>query len=115
MPSIYASTYFQNLAETIDELHVHRMFAINSGYNPELIKQFYSTLYVSGDYKDPPTWKFDFMIQGKYFHMTVDELLSVVNLPQFEGLPTKIHTLAPMTPAEFDVLMDPEVIGDVCP
>src|SRR3954469_3344317 len=91
------------------------MFAINSGFNPELIKQFYSMLYVSGDHKDPSTWKFDFMIQGKDFHMSVDELLSVVNIPRFKGLPAKIHTLAPMPPAEFSTLMDPEVIGDVCP
>src|SRR3954469_6485730 len=91
------------------------MFAINSGFNPELIKQFYSMLYVSGDHQNPSTWKFDFMIQGKDFHMTVDELLCLVNLPRFEGKPDKIHTLAPLTSAEFSVLMDPDVVGDAYP
>src|SRR4051812_35409756 len=43
------------------------------------------------------------------------QLLYVVNLPRFKGMPVKIHTLAPMPPAEFATLMDPEVIGDVCP
>ena len=55
------------------------------------------------------------MIQGKDFHMYIDELLSVVNLPCFEGMTVKIHTLSPMPPTKFATLMDLEVIGDVCP
>ena len=76
------------------------MFAINAGFNPEVIKQFYATLYVSGNPRQPETWKFDYMIQGQDFHLTVDELLALINLPRFEGMPIKIHTLPPMTPAE---------------
>ena len=30
-------------------------------------------------------------------------------------MPVKIHTLPPMTPAEFSVIMDPDVIGDTYP
>ena len=55
------------------------------------------------------------MIQGQDFHLTVDELLALINLPHFEGLPVKIHALPSMTPAEFSVLMDPDVVGDTYP
>ena len=38
LPSLYETTCFQNLAEAIDDLHAHRMFSINAGFNPEVIK-----------------------------------------------------------------------------
>src|SRR4051812_37817916 len=38
MPSLYTTTCFRNIAETIDGLHAHRMFALGTGYNLELIK-----------------------------------------------------------------------------
>ena len=63
---------FQNISQIIDELQAHRVFALPNGYNPELIKQFYSTLYVSGHPYQPATWKFDYMIQGQAFHLTGD-------------------------------------------
>ena len=47
--------------------------------------------------------------------MTVDELLSLVNLPRFEGFPVKVHTLPPLTPAEFSLVMDPKVVGNTYP
>src|SRR4051812_40701210 len=48
MPSLYSTTCFQNMTETIDELHAQHMFVLKSRYNSEPIKQFYSMLYVSG-------------------------------------------------------------------
>ena len=115
MPSFYSVLAFQNLTQIIDELQAHRMFALNDGYNPELIKQFYSTLYVSGHPRQSATWKFDYMIQGQVFHLTVDQLLEIVNVPRSEGLPHKLHTLPDLTPAEFSVVMDPAVVGDGYP
>src|SRR3954467_492666 len=115
MPSFYSVMAFQNLNQIIDDLHAHRMFALKDGYNPELIKQFYSTLYVSGHPRQPATWKFDYMIQGQVFHLTVDQILEIVNLPRFEGLPLKLHTLPPLTPAEFSTVMDPAVVRDGYP
>src|SRR3954469_20844068 len=93
IPSFYSALAFQNLTQIIDEFHAHRLFSLKDGYNPELIKQFYSTLYVSGNPRQPATWKFDYMIQGQVFHLTVDQIPEIVNLPQFEGLPHKLHTL----------------------
>src|SRR4051812_27837906 len=115
MPSFYSVLAFQNLTQIIDELQAHSLFALKDGYNPELIKQFYSTLYVSGHPRQLATWKFDYMIQGQVFHLIVDQLLEIVNLPQFEGLPQKLHTLPDLTPAEFSVVMDPDVVGDRYP
>ena len=103
---------FQNLTQIIDDFHAHRKFSLKDGYNPELIKQFYSTLYVSGHPRQPATWKFDYMIQCQVFHLTVDQLLEIFNLPRFEGLPHKLHTLPDLTPAEFSVVMDLDIVGD---
>src|SRR4051812_24171025 len=99
MPLLYATTCFQNIADTIDGLHAHRMSSLGTGYNPELMKQFYATLYVTGDHTRPSTWKFDYMIQGQVLHLTVDEFLTVINLPRFEGLFHKLHDFPAMTPA----------------
>ena len=115
MPSVYSTSCFENIAETIDDLHAHKMFALDCGYNPELIKQFYATLYVTGDPQNTKTWKFDYMIQGRVFHMTVDQFLAIINLPRFEGLPHKLHYLPAPTPAEFSTLMNPDVVGDHYP
>ena len=93
MPTFYSTLAFQNMSQIIDELQAHRMFALPNGYNLELIKQFYSTLHVSGHHQQPATWKFDYIIQGQVFHMTIDQFLEIVNLPRFEGLPHKLHTL----------------------
>src|SRR3954471_11556553 len=93
----------------------HHMFALSNGYNQELIKQFYSNLIVDGHPEQPDTWKFDFMIQGQVFHLTVDQFLEIVNLPRFEGLPHKLHTLPDLTPAEFSIVIEPEIIGDGYP
>jgi hypothetical protein len=115
MPTFYSVLAFQNMSQIIDELQAHRIFALPNGYNPELIKQFYSTLYVSGHPNQTATWKFDYMIQGQVFHLTIDQFLEVVNLPRFEGLPVKIHDLPNLTPAEFSAVMNPDVVGDGYP
>lgn len=63
-PSMYATGCFQNITPTTNDFHVHRLFAANHSFNPELIKQFYASLYVSAHRKKPKVWKFDYMIQG---------------------------------------------------
>ena len=115
MPTFYSVLSFQNVAQIIDELHAHRLFALPNGFNPELIKQFYSTLFVSGHPNRTETWLFDYMIQGQVFHLTIDQFLEIINLPRFEGLPVKIHDLPQPTPAEFSAVMNPDVIGDGYP
>src|SRR3954469_25478796 len=45
MPSFYSVLAFQNLSQFIDDFHAHRLLSLKDGYNPELIKQFYSTLF----------------------------------------------------------------------
>src|SRR4051812_47660727 len=115
MPSVYSTSCLENVAETIDGLHAYKMFSLDCGYNPELIKQFYATLYVTCDPENSKTWKFDYMIQGQVFHMTVDQFLAIINLPRFEGLPHKLHDLPAPTPAEFSTIMNPDVVGDNYP
>ena len=55
------------------------------------------------------------MIQGQVFHLTVDQLLEIANLPRFEGLPHKLHTLPDLTLAEFSVVMEPEIVAEGYP
>jgi hypothetical protein len=115
MPSFYSVVAFQNISQIIDEMQAHRVFALPNGYNPELIKQFFSTLYVSGHHNQMESWQFNYMIQGQVFHLTVDQFLEIINLPRFEGLPAKIHSLPNLTPDEFSVVMKPEAISDGYP
>ena len=115
IPSLYSTDCFQNITEAIDRFHAHRMFSTKAAFNPELIKQFFASLYVTGDQNRPETWNFSYMIQGKDFHLTAGQLLELIDLPRFEGKPDKIHSLPPMSAAEFSVVMDPEIVGDGCP
>src|SRR3954463_11170965 len=84
-------------------------------FNSELIKQFYATLYVSGNPDDTTTWILEWMIHGQVFRMHSQEFMEIVNIPRHTGEIAKVHLLPDPTDAEFASLQDPEVTGDHMP
>src|ERR1041384_7609998 len=84
-------------------------------FNSKLIKQFYATLYVSGNPDDTGTWLLEWMIQGKVFRMNSQEFMEIVNIPRHTGDLAKVHVLPDPKDAEFASLLDPEVTGDHMP
>ena len=96
----------------MDDLNLHKLFAMKNSYNQELAKQFYATLYISGERNDTSSWKFEFMIQGKDLHMPTSQFLEIVDLPHYEANLSRLHLLQDMTYAEFVTLLDPAVTGD---
>lgn len=101
--------------DTINSQNLVNLFALRSTFNSELIKQFYATLYVSGEANDTSTWILEWMIQGQVFRMSSQEFMEVINIPHHTGQQDKIHLLADMTDGEFATLLDPEVTEDYLP
>src|SRR3954469_5740012 len=91
------------------------MFAMETPFNSELVKQFYATLYVSGNPDDTSSWILEWMIQVKVFRMHSDEFMDIVNIPRHSGELAKVHLIPDPTEAEFASLLDPEVTGDHMP
>src|SRR3954466_453123 len=54
--SLTSAVCFQNIVETIEARNLTGLFAMETPFNSELVKQFYATLYVSGTPEDPSTW-----------------------------------------------------------
>src|SRR3954463_16231439 len=70
MQSLSSATCFQNIMETIKAQNLTGPFAMETPFNSELIKQFYATMYVSGNPDDTSTWILEWMIQGQVFTCT---------------------------------------------
>ena len=100
---------------SIDAQNLTGLFAKETPFNSELIKQFYATLYVSGNPEDTSTWMLEWMIQGEVFRMDSTEFMDVINIPRHTGAADKVHTLEELTNAEFASLCDPNVTGDAMP
>src|SRR3954469_17988349 len=115
MRSISSSTCFQNIMETIEAQNLTGLFAKETPFNSELIKQFCATLYVSGNPDDTTTWLLEWMIQGQVFQMKSKEFMEIVNIPRHTGDLAKVHVLPDPTDAKFASLLDPEVTGDHMP
>ena len=115
MRSLSSATCFENIVDTIQSQNLLGLFASEATFNSELIKQFYATLYVSGEAKDAATWTLEWMIQGQVFRMSAAEFMDVVNIPRHTGQTDKIHLMADMTDGEFATLLDPEVTQDSIP
>src|SRR3954469_6067826 len=115
MRSISSATCFQNILETIEAQNLTGLFAMETPFNSELIKQFYATLYVSGNPDDTSTWLLECMIQGQVFRMNSQEFMEIVNIPRHTGDLVKVHVLPDPQDAEFASLLDPEVTGDHMP
>ena len=111
----HIATCFQNVLETIESHHMESLLALTTPFNFELVKQFYSTLYISGKRDDITTWVLEWMIQGEPFRMGAAEFMDLINLPRYEEATEKIHLLPAVTNAEFSTLLDPEVVGDAMP
>src|ERR1041385_8638899 len=109
MRSLSTATCFQNVAETIENQNLTRLFALSTPFNSELIKQFYATLYVSGDANEPSSWTLEWMIQGKIFRMSTVEVMEIVNILSHSGIQAQIHLEPDLTNEEFATLWDPEV------
>src|SRR3954467_14657284 len=106
MRSLSTATCFQNIAETIENQNLTRLFALSTPFNSELIKQFYATLYVSGDANEPRTWILEWMIQGEISRMSSAEFIEIVNIPRHTGDLKKIHMEPDMTEEQFYTLLD---------
>ena len=115
LQSLSSVSCFENIVDTISSQNLIGLFALQSTFNSELIKQFYATLYVSGKANDSSTWILEWMIQGEVFHMSSQEFMEVINIPRHTGQQDKIHLLADMTDGEFATLLDPEVTKDFMP
>src|SRR3954470_10156322 len=115
MRSLSTATCFQNVSETIESQNLTRLFALSTPFNSELIKQFYATLYVSGDANVPSTWILEWMIQGQVFRMTSEEFLEIFNIPRHTGELEQIHMVPDLTEAEFTTLLDSEITADFIP
>src|SRR3954469_11295451 len=115
LQSLSSATCFQNIVETIEAKNLIGLFAMETPFNSELIKQFYATLYVSGNPDDTKTWILEWMIQGQVFRMHSQEFMEIVNIPRHTGDVAKVHLLPDPTNAEFASLLDPEVTGDHMP
>src|SRR4051812_26654465 len=109
MRSLSTAACFQNVAETIENQNLTRLFALSTPFNSEVIKQFYATLYVSGEENDPSSWTLEWMIQGKVFRMSSAEFMDIVNIPRHSGVQDKIHEESDLTNEEFATLMDTDV------
>ena len=107
MRSLSTATCFQNIVNTIDSQNLVGLFALSTPFNSELIKQFYATLYVSGDANDSSTWILEWMTQGQVFCMTSQEFMEIVNIPRHTGELEKIHLLPDLFNEEFATLLDP--------
>ena len=112
MHTLYGADCFENVTATMDDLNLHKLFAMENSYNQELAKQLYVTLYISGERNDTSTWMLELMIQGKDFHLTAGQFLEIVDLPRYEADLPKLHILQAMTDGEFSTLLDPAVTGD---
>src|SRR3954468_9563352 len=97
MRSISTATCFQNITETIESQNLTRLFALSTPFNSELIKQFYATLYISGDANEPHTWILEWMIQGEILRMSSAEFMEIVNIPRHIGDLEKIHLKPDLT------------------
>src|ERR1043165_1487622 len=115
MRSISSATCFQNIMETIKEQNLTGLFAMETLFNSELTKQFYATLYVSGNPDDTSTWLLEWMIQGQVIRMHSQEFMEIVNIPRHIGKVAKVHVLPDPKDAEFSSLLDLEVTGDPMP
>src|SRR4051812_27872468 len=115
MRSLSSATCFQNIMETIEAQNLTGLFAMETPFNSELIKQFYATLDVSGNPDDTESWILKWMIQGQVFHMHLQEFMEIINIPRHTGELAKVHLLPDPTYAEFASLLDPKVIGDHMP
>src|SRR3954466_3777705 len=91
MRSLSSATCFQNIMETIEAQNLTGLFAMETPFNSELIKQFYATLYVSGNPDDTATWILEWMIQGQVFRMHSQEFMEIVNIPRHIGELAKVH------------------------
>src|ERR1041384_5195837 len=98
--------------ETIEAHNLNGLFAMETPFNSELIKQFYATLYVSGNPDDTSTWLLEWMIQGQVFRMNSQEFMEIVNIPYHTGYLTKVHVLPDPKDAEFASLLDPKDTRD---
>src|ERR1041385_4340634 len=101
--------------ETIKSQNLTSLFAMETPFNSELIKQFYATLYVSGNLDDTDTWILEWMIQGKVFRMHSHEFMEIINIPRHTGKLAKVHLLPDPADAEFASLLNPDVTGDHMP
>src|SRR3954469_24722214 len=115
MRSLSSATCFQNIMETIEAQNLTGLFAMETPFNSELIKQFYATLYVSGNLDDTSTWMLEWMIQGQVFRMNSQEFMEIVNIPRHTSDLAKVHVLPDPTGVEFASLLDPEGTGDNMP
>ena len=115
MRSLSTATCFQNVLETIENQNLTRLFALSTPFNSELIKQFYATLYVSGEANDPSSWTLEWMIQGKVFRMSSVEFMEIVNIPRHSGIQAQIHVEPDLTNEESATLLDPEVTASYIP
>src|SRR3954466_15198023 len=115
MRSISSATFFQNILEYIEAQNLTALFAMETPFNSELIKQLYATLYVSGNPDDTSTWLLEWMIQGQVFRMNSREFMEIVNIPRHNGDLAKVHVLPDPKDAEFASLLDPEVTGGHMP
>ena len=68
--------------ETIEAHNLTGLFPMETPFNSELIKQFYATLYVSGDPNDTNSWILEWMIQGHVFRMHSQEFMEIINIPR---------------------------------
>src|SRR4051812_23976949 len=106
MRSLSTATCFQNVAETIENQNLTRLFALTTPFNSEVVKQFYATLYVSGEANVPSTWTLEWMIQGKVFRMSSVEFMDIINIPRHSGVQEKIHAQPDLTNEAFATLLD---------
>ena len=113
--SLSTASCFHNIVETINSHNLVNLFALCATFNSELIKQFYATLYVSGEANDTSTWILEWMIQGQVFRMSSQEFMEIINIPRYAAETEKIHLLPHLSDAEFATLLDPEVTGDHMP
>src|SRR3954471_23982394 len=112
MRSLSTATCFQNITETIKHQNLTRLFSLSTPFNSELIKQFYATLYVSGDANVPSTWILEWMIQGQIFRMTAKEFMEIVNIPRHIGELEKIHMEPDLTEEQFATFLDTDITAD---
>ena len=75
---------FQNVLKTIESHHMETLLALTNPFNFELVKQFYATLYISGERDVISSWVLAWMIQGEVFRMGATEFMDIINLPRYE-------------------------------
>src|SRR4051812_36927530 len=87
----YTTDFFHNIVETINSQNLINMFSLYATFNSELIKQFYATLYVSGEANDTTTSISEWMIQVQVFSMSSQEFMELSIFPLQTGQKDKIH------------------------